>query len=132
MSSPNLLSAVAVEQVTGGLQLPLILDVAWRHDSCVLAAAPTWGAREIAVLADQRRRAGHAFTSDALVEWHRHNLPALTERIGSRLRKHGEDGHQPWPAKGRYTRNTAEISRRTRQDSFAAEIGGPEPTRGEG
>jgi len=46
VSSPNLLSAVAVEQVTGGLHLPLILDVAWRHDSCVLAAAPTWGARD--------------------------------------------------------------------------------------
>jgi len=87
---------------------------------------------EIAVLADQRRRAGHAFTSDALVEWHRHNLPALTERIGSRLRKHGEDGHQPWPAKGRYTRNTAEISRRTRQDSFAAEIGALRPPEAEG
>jgi hypothetical protein len=54
---------------------------------------------EIAVLADQRRRAGHALTSDALEEWHRYNLPAFTERMKSRLRNHCEDGHQPWPAK---------------------------------
>jgi hypothetical protein len=40
---------------------------------------------EIAVLADQRRRAGHALTSDALEEC-RYNLPAFTERIKSRLR----------------------------------------------
>ena len=73
---------------------------------------------EIAVLADQRRRAGHAFTNDALEESHRYSLPALTERMTSRLRSHCEDGHQAWPAKGRYTRHTAEASRRSgRTDS---------------
>jgi hypothetical protein len=41
---------------------------------------------EIAVLADQRRRAGHAFTSDALEEWHRSSLPAFTERMKHGLR----------------------------------------------
>jgi hypothetical protein len=56
---------------------------------------------EIAVLADQRRRAGHAFTSDALEEWDRYSLPA--ERMKSRLRNNCEDGHQAWPAKGRHT-----------------------------
>ena len=30
---------------------------------------------EIAVLADLRRRAGHALTGDALEEWHRYALP---------------------------------------------------------
>jgi hypothetical protein len=59
---------------------------------------------EIAVLADQRRRAGHPLTSDAFQEWDRHNLPAFMAQMKSRLRKHCEDGHQPWPAKGRYTR----------------------------
>jgi hypothetical protein len=69
---------------------------------------------EIAVLADQRPRAGHAFTSGALEEWHGYILPAFTERMKSRLWNQREDGHQPWPAKGRHTRYTAEINRRTR------------------
>jgi hypothetical protein len=62
---------------------------------------------EIAVLADQRRRAGHALTSDALEEC-RYNLPAFTERIKSRLRNDCEGrppaaaGERPLhPASGR-------------------------------
>ena len=78
---------------------------------------------EVAVVADQRRRAGHAFTSDALEEWHRYNLPAFTERMKARLRNHCEDGHQPWPANGRYTRYTAETSRHAREDRYAADVG---------
>jgi hypothetical protein len=34
---------------------------------------------EIVVLADQRRRAGHALTSDASKEWHRYSLPAFID-----------------------------------------------------
>jgi hypothetical protein len=78
--------------------------------------------------ADQRRRAGHAFTSDALEEWPRYSLPALTERMTSQLRSHCEDGHQAWPAKGRYTRHTAEASRRSREDRFAADVAAVRPT----
>ena len=40
---------------------------------------------EIALLADQRSRAGHAFTRGALEEWHGYILPAFTERMKSRL-----------------------------------------------
>jgi hypothetical protein len=83
-------------------------------------------------MADQRRRAGHALTSDALEEWHRYNLPAFTERMKSRLRNHCEDGHQTWPAKGRYTRHTAEISRPTREDRYAADIGAVRQTEAKG
>src|SRR4026207_1469966 len=36
---------------------------------------------EIAVLADQRRRAGLGLGSDALEEWHRYSLPSFTERM---------------------------------------------------
>ena len=43
---------------------------------------------EIAVLADQRRRAGLALTSDALEEWHRYSMPSLTERMKMRVRNH--------------------------------------------
>ena len=98
----------------------------------MLAAAPASSVHEIAVLADQRRRAGHALTSDALEEWHRHNLPAFTERMKSRLRNHCEDRHQPWPATDRYTRYMAEISRRTRDDGFAADVGSVRPTEAKG
>jgi hypothetical protein len=85
---------------------------------------------EVAVVADQRRRAGHAFTSDALEEWHRYNLPAFTERMKARLRNHCEDGHQPWPANGRYTRYTAESNRRAREDRYAADVGAATPADG--
>jgi hypothetical protein len=34
---------------------------------------------EIAVLADQRRHAGLALTSDAFGEWHRYSMPSLTD-----------------------------------------------------
>ena len=87
---------------------------------------------EIAVLADQRRRAGYAFTSDALEELHCFSLPAFTERMKSRLRNHCEDGHQAWPAKGRHTRYTAEASHRSREESFATDVGALRPTEGRG
>jgi hypothetical protein len=74
----------------------------------------------------------HALTSDALEEWHCYSLPAFNERMTSRLRKHCEDRHHPWPAKGRYTRYMAEISRRTRKDSFAADVGSVRDHRAEG
>jgi hypothetical protein len=60
---------------------------------------------EIAVLADQRRQAGEALTSDGLEEWHRYSLPAFVERMKARLRSHCEDDHEPWPAGGRHHRN---------------------------
>ena len=53
---------------------------------------------DLAVLADQRRRAGLAHTSDALEDWHRYALPAFLDRMTSRLKSHCENGHQPWPS----------------------------------
>jgi hypothetical protein len=79
---------------------------------------------EIAVLADQRRRAGLAPTSDALEEWHRYSLPSFTERMKTRLRNHCQEDHQSWPAKGRHNRHTAEASRHRRMDAYAADLGG--------
>jgi hypothetical protein len=67
-----------------------------------------------------------------LEEWRRYNLPAFTERIKSRLRNHCEDGHPPWPARGRYTRHMAEISRRTRKDRYAGDVGSVRPAEAEG
>jgi hypothetical protein len=78
---------------------------------------------EIAVLADQRRRAGLAPTSDALEEWHRYSLPSFTERMKTRLRDHCQEDHQSWPAKGRHNRHTAEASRHRRMHAYAADLG---------
>ena len=79
----------------------LVTEYAWEVTDTIPACWPQHPhlVHEIAVLADQRRRAGHAFTSDALEEWHRYSLPAFTERMEKRLKNHCEDGHQPWPAK---------------------------------
>jgi hypothetical protein len=83
----------------------LVTEYVWEATDTILACWPQHQhlVHEIAVLADQRRRAGHAFTSDALEEWHRDSLPAFTERMKTRLKNHCEDGHQAWPAKGRHT-----------------------------
>ena len=77
---------------------------------------------EIAVLADQRHRAGQALSSDPLEEWHRHNLPEFTERMRTRLRNHCQEDHQSWPAKGRYSRHVGEASRRKRMDAYAGDV----------
>jgi hypothetical protein len=96
----------------------LLTEYVWEATDTIPACWPQHPhlVHQLAVLADQRRRAGHAFTSDALEERHRYNLPAFTERMKSRLRNQCEDGHQAWPAKGRNTRYAAESSRRTRED----------------
>lgn len=77
---------------------------------------------EIAVLADQRRIADAGYSSDALESWHRYSLPAFTDRMRTRLKNHCEDGHQPWPARGRLARHAADNSRRDRTDGFNADI----------
>jgi len=75
---------------------------------------------DIAVLTDQRRSAGTALSSDAMEEWHRYALPAFNDRMRTRLANHCEDGHQPWPAKGRHTRHT-NGSRDRRADAFTGD-----------
>ena len=78
---------------------------------------------EIAVLADLRRRAGHALTSDAMEEWHRYALPAFTERMRQRMKAHCEDkDHQPWPAQGRHTRHLTPNSAAARDQVFQADV----------
>jgi hypothetical protein len=68
----------------------LVTEYVWDATDTIPACWPQHPhlVHEIAVLADQRRRAGHAFTSDALEEWHRYSLPAFTARMKSRLRNH--------------------------------------------
>lgn len=77
---------------------------------------------ELLALADQRRRAGEALTSDPLEDWHRYALPAFTERLRARLQQHCHDGHQPWPARSRHTRATDDESVGKRAGSFAVDV----------
>ena len=78
---------------------------------------------EIAVLADLRRRAGHALTGDALEEWHRYALPAFNERMRQRMKAHCEDkDHQPWPAQGRHTRHASSTSSQERSAAFDRDV----------
>jgi hypothetical protein len=104
--------------------------VTWLNREYVWDAAdvipPCWPqhphlVHEIAVLADQRHRAGQALTSEPLEEWHRYSLPSFTERMKTRLRNHCQEDHQSWPAKGRYTRHIAEATRRWRVDACDAD-----------
>lgn len=69
---------------------------------------------QIAVLADQRRRAGDALISDPLEEWHRYALPSFWDRVRQSVRGHCDDGHQPWPAAGRFIRHVNDARPRVR------------------
>ena len=77
---------------------------------------------EIAVLADQRRRAGLAMTSDPLEEWHRYCLPSFTDRMRARLRSHCEEDHTSWPARPRHNEHTSQPQTRRREDAFADDV----------
>lgn len=106
-----------LEQVVGWLNREYVWDAAAMIPAC-------WPAHphlvhELGVLADQRRRAGAAFTSDALEDWHRYTLPGFLDRMQARLASHCEQGHQPWPAKGRHARHTDPQARADRQHAFA-------------
>jgi len=77
---------------------------------------------DLAVLADQRRRAGMAHTSDALEDWHRYALPAFLDRMRDRLKSHCENGHQPWPSASRHARHTSDPHRRKRVSVYKADV----------
>ena len=77
---------------------------------------------ELAVVADQRRRAGLANTSDALEEWHRYCLPAFLDRMRARLKSHCEDGHAKWPRRSRHNEHTSDHDTEAREESYVADV----------
>lgn len=99
-------------------------EYVWDAEAAVLACWPQHPhlVHEIAVLADQRRRAGAELTGEALEDWHRYSLPAFQDRTRTRTTGHCQDGHEPWPAKGRHTRHTAEATHRARGDLYDADV----------
>jgi hypothetical protein len=78
---------------------------------------------EIAVLADQRRRAGLALSSDALEEWHRYTLPAFLERMRGRTKAHCEEGHQGWPGRGRHGQHISQRDTEARANLYDRDVG---------
>lgn len=77
---------------------------------------------EIAVLADQRRRAGMALDSDALEDFHRYTLPGFQDRLRGRLRSHCEHEHQPAPGRARLTRHQDATHVAARQAAFRVDV----------
>lgn len=78
---------------------------------------------ELAVLADLRRRADRAVTSESLEEWHRYALPAFLERMRHRIAEHcGDDHARVWPAAGRFSRHLDNREIAARQRDFAGDV----------
>jgi len=83
---------------------------------------------ELAVLADQRRRAGLALTSDTLENWHRYVLPGFFERVRQRIKQSCDGEHQPWPSRSRYARYTGDQATQARLQAFNADQAALAPT----
>jgi hypothetical protein len=78
---------------------------------------------EIAVLADQRRHAELALTSDRLEDWHRYTLPAFHERMRRRVAEHCTDSHPGvWPSAGRHSRHLDDPHTAARRQAFSQDI----------
>lgn len=77
---------------------------------------------EIAVLADQRRRAGIDTGSNSLEEWHRYSVPAFTDRLKLRTRTLCEEEHKPWPGRSRHSRHVSNAAAAERRAAFDSDL----------
>lgn len=77
---------------------------------------------EIAVLADQRRRAGIDTGSNSLEEWHRYSVPAFADRLKLRTRTLCEEEHKPWPGRSRHNRAVSPAAIQGRNAAFDADV----------
>lgn len=76
---------------------------------------------ELGVVADQRRRAGSAYTSDDLGEWQRYCLPSFLDRMRSRIGSHCEYQHKDQPGRARLLRYNSSESLLARQAWYETE-----------
>lgn len=78
---------------------------------------------EIAVLADQRRSAQRAVTSNDLEEWHRYALPYFVERMKARIKAHCDRAHATdWPARARFNRHLGTGESEARSRAYAGDV----------
>lgn len=82
---------------------------------------------EIAVLADQRRRAGLDPTSSALEEWHRFGIPGFLHRLTTRTKNSCDEHHAHWPAEARYARGASQVEAAGRAKLYDADIDSRSP-----
>lgn len=109
-----------LEEVVVWLNREYSWDVAGMIPTCWPAHSHL--VHEVAVVADQRRRAGLAMTSDALEEWHRYCLPAFTERMRNRLKAHCDDEHVAWPGRSRHSQHTSDGDSEDRDGLYIADV----------
>ncbi len=100
-------------------------EYVWDHNAGIIPAC--WPqhphlVHEIAVLADQRRRAAMDPTSSSLEEWHRYGVPAFLDRLKARTKNGCDERHNAWPALGRFNRHLTEAARTERTSAFVADI----------
>ena len=97
-----------------GWDVPGLIPVCWfRHPHLV---------HDLGAVADQRRKAGLAFTSDALEQWNRECLPAFMERTQGRMGWYCEQGHKDPPGRARLLRYATLEAVAERQAWFETEV----------
>jgi len=77
---------------------------------------------DINVLADQRRRAALALTSNPLEEWQRYAVPQFLERTRNRIKQHCDHHHQPSPARTRNADHNSADSSRARGEAYESDV----------
>ena len=100
-------------------------EYVWDHNAGMIPAC--WPqhphlVHEIAVLADQRRRAGIDPTSSALEEWHRYGVPGFLERLKTRTKSGCDEHHSAWPAEARHSRGASRSAADGRSGIFEADV----------
>lgn len=100
-------------------------EYVWDHNAGMIPAC--WPqhphlVHEVAVLADQRRRAGLDPTSSALEEWHRFGIPGFLERLKTRTKNSCDEHHASWPAEARYARGAGQAAVAGRAPLFDADV----------
>ena len=100
-------------------------EYVWDHNAGMIPAC--WPqhphlVHEIAVLADQRRRAGIDPTSSALEEWHRFGIPGFLQRLTTRTKNSCDEHHASWPAEARHARGASQASAEGRALIFDSDV----------
>ena len=105
--------------------------VQWANDQHLWDPAdlipPCWPSHphivnEIAVLAEQRRRASRTTNAAALEQWQTQTLPAFLTRSRDRVRRHCTTDHQPTPAAPAHSRHQGNTEVAARRSTFEADL----------
>lgn len=108
-------------------------EYTWQPDRVIPSCWPAHKhiVHELAVLACLRLAAGHAFTADAMEDWHRYALPGFFDRMINRLggAPCQPGSHRSWPVSGRFVEYESTDAVNRRHTAFARDIDGRESSR---